>query len=325
MKISAYIEEKQPLLYRTFSHALKTSSLAHAYLLSGETGIPLKQAAIYLAKSILCNHPNPFADETCSICQRIDRDEYPDFVLLDGDEGSIKKESVTSTLINFQKSALEAKGIMVYVIHLAERMSTEAANSLLKFLEEPSDNTYAILTTNNESRILPTIVSRCQTAHLLLVPREEVIKDALAIGANQEDAEILSYFFNDGALVKEQAEKEEYRNALSAFKTTMDSLLESKERARYIMEKSIIPLVTTKEEARFYFDMLSLLFQDVLSAKKGGSIILSSYANIIEELAKSLPHVDSSLLSLLTLRGEIETNIHLGLLLVHLIDTITKE
>ena len=105
----------------------------------------------------------------------------------------------------------------------------------------------------------------------------------------------------------------------------MDSLLESKERARYIMEKSIIPLVTTKEEARFYFDMLSLLFQDVLSAKKGGSIILSSYANIIEELAKSLPHVDSSLLSLLTLRGEIETNIHLGLLLVHLIGTITKE
>ena len=180
MPLAAYIKNKQPLVYRVFSNALQSGKLAHAYLLLGETGTPLKETAIYLAKSILCDYPDPLADEKCIVCQRIELDEYPDFVFYDGEEGTVKKGDVSSLTALFSQTPLEAKGIMVYVINHVENMTAEAANSLLKFLEEPPANTYAILTSQNEAKVLPTIASRCEKMRLLLSSRKEVIEEALS-------------------------------------------------------------------------------------------------------------------------------------------------
>jgi DNA polymerase III gamma/tau subunit len=63
MKFASYLETKQPLVWKTFSNAMLTHRLSHAYLLSGEAGAPLKETALFLAKSILCDHPSPLADE----------------------------------------------------------------------------------------------------------------------------------------------------------------------------------------------------------------------------------------------------------------------
>ena len=67
------------------------------------------------------------------------------------------------------------------------------------------------------------------------------------------------------------------------------------------MEKDVTPLLNDKPSARFYFDMLSLAFQDIVAAKNGQPIKLASYANIIKDLAKKLPHVESSLLAIMSL------------------------
>ena len=53
MQISKYLQEYQPVIYKTFVNALETNKLSHAYLLSGSVGMPLKDVAIFLAKSIL--------------------------------------------------------------------------------------------------------------------------------------------------------------------------------------------------------------------------------------------------------------------------------
>jgi DNA polymerase-3 subunit delta' len=325
MKIKGYIENKQPLLFRTFSNALNNDRLAHAYLVIGEAGTPLKETALYLAESILCDHPNPLADEECLTCRRIQKEEYPDVVLLDGSEGTIKKDQVETIVANFQKTALESKGIMVYIIHQVENMTVEAVNSLLKFLEEPASDTYAILTCQNEAKVLPTIISRCETLRLLLLPREEVIKEAVSLGAKQEDAEILSNFYNDGQMIKDEADSDDFQKAKTGFVDELDALNQNPSMARYVMEKTVTPLLNDKPSARFYFDMLSIAFQDIVSAKIGNPIKLSAYANIISDLAKKLPHVESSLLAIMTLRSQIELNLNTGLLLSHLVVVITKE
>ena len=72
MGIKNYVEKHQPLLSKTFSLAIKGNRIAHAYLLLGEPGIPLKEIAIFMAKSILCDHGDPLADETCNTCKRIE-------------------------------------------------------------------------------------------------------------------------------------------------------------------------------------------------------------------------------------------------------------
>ena len=325
MSLSGYLKTKQPLVTRSFSYGLTHDQLAHAYLLTGESGTPLKQTALFLAKSIICDHPNPFADEECVTCQRIDHDEYPDFIFLDGEEESIKKDAVQETLNLFQKTPLERKGVMIYVIHLVENMTAEAVNSLLKFLEEPNDYTYAILTTQNEDRVLPTIISRCEKLRLVLTPRKEVIEEALSLGVAKEDAEILSHFYNDGSLLKVRSEEEEYQKIKGVLVDAFDALCVSKNFARYVFEHDVAGLLTNKAKARFFFDALTLFFRDTLAFQGGNPIALTSYDKIIATAAKKLPHVDSSLLTIMTLRGEIELNIRIGLILSHLVNVLTKE
>lgn len=325
MSLSSYLKTKQPLVTRSFSYGLTHDQLAHAYLLTGESGTPLKQTALFLAKSILCDHPNPLADEECITCQRIEQGEYPDFVFLDGEEESIKKDEVRDTLNLFQKTPLERKGVMIYVIHLVENMTPEAVNSLLKFLEEPNDYTYAILTTQNEDRVLPTIISRCEKLRLVLTPRKEVVEEALSLGVARDDAEILSHFYNDGSLLKARAEEDEYQTMKEALVDVVDALCTSKNFARYLFEHTVTALLSSKAKARFFFDALTLFFRDALAYQGGNPIALTSYDKIIATAAKKLPHVDSSLLSIMTLRGEIELNIRIGLILSHLVNVLTKE
>jgi len=325
MKFGSYLKEKQPLVWKTFSNAMANQRLSHAYLLSGEAGTPLKETAFFLAKSILCDNPSPLADETCLTCTRIDHLTYADFLFLDGESGTIKKEDVQTVLGDFSKTPLEEKGKMVYIIHLVENMTIEAVNSLLKFLEEPTKNTYAILTTQNVARLLPTIVSRCENMRMLLAPREEVLTEAENLGIEKHDAELLAYFCNSGELIALECKEEDYADAKSAFEASLEALAKPRGAAIYAFEKSIIPTMGKKEDARYYLDMLSLAYKDLISLKENRAIALTSYATLLGPLSQKLPHLGDSLLEIMKCRGELDLNLSIPLLLEHLVNRLTKE
>ena len=325
MSFGNYLEEKQPVLFQTFSNALTTYRLAHSYLIQGEAGTPLKETALYLAKSILCDHPDPLACEECITCQRVFEGEYPDLIVFDGEEDTIKKGDVENVVSLFQKTPLESKGVMIYVIHACENMTPEASNALLKFLEEPTDHAYAILTTRNKERLLPTIVSRCEALPLFLLPREESMAEALSVGVSQEDAELLSYVVNDGPSILKRSGEPSYRNAKQAWLDTIDALSSNASQVRFVLEKKVTKGITDKQTARYYFDFLALAYKDIVSRKRGGKPLLPAYATILDEAMRNIPHPESTLLSIMTLRKEAESPIHMGLLFTHLSRVLTKE
>jgi len=325
MKFADYLQQKQPFVWKTFLSEKTEGRLGHAFLLSGEAGTPLKETAFFLAKSLLCDHPEPLADETCRTCQRVDHGNFSDLLFLDGSEGSIKKEEIGELVGGFTKTAVEDKGMMIYIIHLVENMTPEAVNSLLKFLEEPSTKTIAFLTTENEARILPTIVSRCETMRLLLRPRKEVISEAVEEGVPLKDAEVLSYFCNSADLVKLEAESSDYEGARRAFEIALDALKGPRSAIIYGFEKNIIPLVKGKETGRYFLDMLSLAFKDLITLENHGEIVLSTYGTLLAPLAQSLRHLKDSLYAVLEVRGQIDLNISLASLLEHLAAVIAKE
>lgn len=324
MKIGEYIKEHQPALFQTMSNAFSLNRLSHAYLLSGEPGTPLLSVAIHLGKSLVCDNPHPLACEECITCLRIDEGNYPDFMIFDGSEKTIKKEDIQAVEENFEKTALETKGKMIYVLHLVENMTAEAVNSLLKFLEEPGRDIYAFLTTENEAKVLPTIISRTQTIRLKLNDQTKVIAEAIDLGVAQNDAEMLSYFFNDGASILTRSSDEDYQQAKEALNDLLDGLSKNSEEAIFVSQQTIIPLLKTKESARFYLDMLAQIFRDIINITYGGNITLKSYGSILTELSKKLPHKEKTLLEIMTARGQLDLNLNIPLLLDHVIYSMTK-
>ena len=325
MQIDKYLQEYQPIIYKTFVNALKTNKLSHAYLLSGSIGMPLKDVAIYLAKSILCDNPNPLACNSCITCMRIDEGNYPDVMVFDGENAKIKKGDIEKITSSFDKTALEEKGIMIYVLHLVETMTPIAVNSLLKFLEEPGRNIFAFLTTENESKILPTIISRTQVLRFREIDRQKIIKDAENMGVFEEDAQILSGFYNDASTIKEIAESKDYEIAKQALKDQLQALTVSIDEAVYVCQKSVIPALKQQSVAKLYIKMLTEIFKDLLNLSVNESITLISYDNILRELLNHVSHVDKSLIALMTSLKKLDYNVNTGLLLDHIIYSITKE
>ena len=325
MQIDEYLEKYQPVIYKTFVNAKKEHKLSHSYLLSGSTGMPLKETALFLAKSIICDNPSPLACNNCITCMRVDEGTYSDFMLFDGETSKIKKGDIEKIMSNFDKSALEDKGVMIYVLHLVETMTPIAVNSLLKFLEEPGRDIYAFLTTENESKVLPTIISRAQVLRFREIDREEIIKNAESAGVLDEDAQILSGFYNNSETVKNVASSDAYKVAKQALDDQLNALIISPDDAVFTCQRFVDPIIKTNDVARLYLKMLATVFQDLLNLSVGNTIVLTSYDNILHELLNHLAHIDKSLTLLLSAPTKLDVNVNISLLLDHLIYEITKE
>jgi DNA polymerase-3 subunit delta' len=297
----------------------------HAYLLSGESGIPVMETAIFIGKTLLCDNPNPFACEECRTCTRIDHEGYLDFRILDGAKGTIKKEDVDSLIEVFSLTASESKGRKVYVINLVENMTPEAVNALLKFLEEPAPDTYGILTTENEARILPTIKSRCETMRLLLLPRDVVIDESVKRGVAYDDAEILSFFSNGPELIEIEKDTKEYKNAKTALGFALSGLLKRRSEALFIFENKVTPLLEGKNGARYFLDMLLLAYKDILKRQLNEKRLLSSYDTLMEPLTERIKDPAKGMRLLMNCRGEVDLNISIPLLIDHIAINLTKE
>ena len=156
-------KKNQPIVYRTLSNALKKQQLAHAYLLYGPKGSNKVDAAILLAQSIVCHHPDEdgFACQECEACKRIENRESIDFHMI-GLNDKIKKKDIVDLQKSLETTAAEAENKQTYILNGFDQATVESSNSLLKFLEEPMPGIVGILIADEKSKILPTIQSRCQ-------------------------------------------------------------------------------------------------------------------------------------------------------------------
>ena len=185
-----YFQEYQPIAYSTLVNCKKNNRLPQAILLNGYNDSPLLELAKYFAKAIICECDD--ACEECMDCIRIENENYTDMIIIDGSSSTIKKEHIDNIQERFSMSALEDRGIKIYIINRIENATTEAVNSLLKFLEEPTSDIYAIITTANINNVLPTIISRCMNVRLKKASKHQLVVDATKRNIPVEDALILS-------------------------------------------------------------------------------------------------------------------------------------
>ncbi len=167
----------QELVKRIWRTHLSAGTVANAYLLVGPDGVGKRRLALELAKTLNClaQDEQQRPCEVCSTCSQITRQIHPDVHTISpsGASNQIKIEDIRQLISRLALRPFNAR-LQVAIIDGADRFTEEAANSLLKVLEEPPTYSRFVLTTSQLVHCLPTIVSRCQLLHCQPLSAEAV-------------------------------------------------------------------------------------------------------------------------------------------------------
>ena len=259
---------------------VSNNKISHAYIIElydYDTDMDLINRFI---KLLLCKNGIKDVDNVncgaCNICSLVDSHNYPDIRYIEPNGKEIKKNQLLELQKDFNnKSLLENKRI--YVIKEAEKLNTSAANTLLKFLEEPADDIIAILLTNNRYKLLDTILSRCQ----VLTVGAEVTE----LDYSNEVNDVLTYivkgeclFVSYGVLFNYMPEK---LTAMAYFKKIEDILItflrdgtSSYECLYKVNKKTIVKILSILEEElpKLEFNVNYKLWLDSLFSKMIGGV-----------------------------------------------------
>ena len=263
------------------------TSFSHAYLFNVNR---LDLSFPYIkefAKLIICGNDYQNNDEVKDILYQIDNEEYDDLYIVNPNTIGINTEEINKLMNYMETKSLRENGKRVYIIYGFERLSREVSNKILKFLEEPNDNIYALIMTESIDNILPTIISRCQVINLSIECASNLL----------EKNEMMKNFFN---------ELYDKKNKFIAYENNLFNDIIS-------------------ERITFYecFDALEELISQNISKKCGQDVSSEYYLEVMDNIP--LNNLLKILDITNKLKGLIKKNINLNLLLDRYIIEVVKE
>ena len=176
-----------------FEQAIKKNRLAHLYLISGPKGSGKSQLADEVAFYILSRDKKDVTHLKTQIEQR----KLSNLMVIEPEGLLIKKEQILLLQAEFSKTAL-VSGPRIYIIKNIEKISQSAANSLLKFMEEPqSQSVFGFLLTENIDDVLMTIRSRSQIIHLKSIDEKDLENELLKRQVDERIAMLAPYLTKD--------------------------------------------------------------------------------------------------------------------------------
>ncbi len=277
-----------------FKRLSDSSRMGHAYLFVGPKETGKTQTALAIAQLVNCESISIKPCGECVSCKKIISGNHLDVMIVDQEEGSIKIDQIRFLLSRLQLKAFEAK-TKVFIIRDVENMTLEAANSLLKTLEEPAANTLMILTTTTPEANLDTIRSRCHVvkffqasknrlqetlgvstaiAHFLAVYTDGCLGQARNLVGNnfiERKNEILDSFLsksNDDFLKKISSDKEEAKEAIYIFLSIVRDAVMFKGGVVADELMNIDRFKEVQSLARHSFEELSSIYQQVIRTKE---------------------------------------------------------
>lgn len=265
-----------------FKQAISNNRLSHLYLLSGPKGSGKERLVFDVIYEIFKTKENENI-----LKEQIENQKLLNISYIKPDGLSIKKGQIAELQEEFSKTSL-VDGYRIYVIYNAELMTVSAANSLLKFLEEPeNDKTLGFLLTNNEDVILPTIISRSQIVHMPKIDVNVIIYELTKNEVDQNLAFYIAHITKDVdeaiSFSKNEEVKELHRIVMQVFNDFSDK---NKISLLLIDQKPFI--LQSREQYQTFLDGILLYLYDAIK-------ISYQIEPIIEENKKIYHHLLTSI------------------------------
>lgn len=242
-------------LKRQFEKQHMENTLRHAYLF---TGVDALNFAVWLSQKIICGCNNT----GCITCNRIVNSNHPDVFMIEPDGQYIKVDQIRELLNQGSLKSYEGNG-QVFIIRQAEKMNPQAANALLKFLEEPKPNVNILMTSNNKELLLETIISRVQTFNVGSTVVSSIATELGAMNIQVSTAAILSEFTSELALFNECEDK------VDQWIEQVKALFQLPEAQALISVQTWDKLYENKDQKLFSCKLLQSYGKALLAHKKG--------------------------------------------------------
>ena len=304
-------KDSQPIVYKILKNAIIDDKSSHAYLIETGGFYDSFNFVMSFVKSLLCplKKLNKNNCGECHQCEVIDSGNFPEIDVIAPDGLWIKKEQLQNLQKEFTTKALIGNK-RVYIIKQADRLNKSAANSILKFLEEPDNNIIAILITDNIYSVLTTIRSRCQ---ILRLKSTDISKEPL--NTIEKLKQIITVNQKDNLTTETLEEKIqkviEFVNYLE--KNHLNTLL-------YI-GKLWNDYITSKEEIEMAYEIMINYYKDILNYILNKPLEIFELNNDIKMIAENnnQDEICRKINKLVELKELIKYNINSGLLMDKLI------
>ncbi len=254
----------QPEQFERFVHILEQGQLNHAFLFSGYFGS--FEMAQFITKSLFCTDKvGVLPCEKCRNCKLIEQEEFPDVTIIRPINQFIKTERIRELVGQFAQSGIENPR-QVFIIEQADKMHVNAANSLLKVIEEPKSEIYIFFLTRDEETMLPTIRSRTQIFQFR--KQEALISLQLEkLGLVKRQAEFLAQYSQSQSEAEKLANQASFWTLVEESERLLTWLL-AKKKESYLQVAKLSSLADDKEKQDQVLRILEVLCgQEILHAR----------------------------------------------------------
>lgn len=317
------LEKDQDKVVQILKNSIVKQRLAHAYILEGGKGTGKMALALQLAKAYFCkelNQANPC--QHCVDCKRITSGNHPDVHLISPDGQSIKKEQVKHLQKEFSYKGMESRK-KVYIIEFADKMTASAANSLLKFLEEPASPTIAILLTEQIHQMLNTILSRSQVLSLAPLNPTKLIEFYEENGISKVNAKLLVEITSNLDEALQLCQEDWIVQARNLVIQLTEEVYKRPHQMFFTLQEKWLSHFSGKEQVSLSLDLLLLWYRDLLYTfldEKQELIFIDQEERLSEEaLYTSEEKISRQMLAIFDAKRHLSANVQPQLLMEKLL------
>ena len=259
------IDSLQPKLVAQFARIIDRKQLAQSYLFVGPKGAGKLALAEWIALRLFCQNVQDGAPcGQCPECERILNHNHPDVMVVKTETQSIKVDDIRGLKQEMSKTGVEGNQ-RVFVVEDADKMTAGAANSLLKFFDEPVPGMTVILTATSKNQLLPTILSRAQVITFQSPDRSAVIAKLEEGGATSQMARVAGRLTGNVADAQALLASATFQDRVTKVFQLLERLADHDPESFVRVQTQLLPIAKDADSQRQVLALIGLAYADALN------------------------------------------------------------